>query len=50
MNLWTLVLIVQVSTFVLLGIYFLSHGQVRLGLAQVLLAGVQAIVYSGGLS
>lgn len=45
----TAVLAVQVFTFVVLGAYFLTHGQVRLGVAQLLLAVVQAVIYSGGL-
>ena len=40
-------LAVQVAPFVGLGIFFLRDGQWRLGLAQVLLAVVQAVIYSG---
>lgn len=45
----TLVLAVQVFTFVALGAHFVTHGEVRLGIAQLLLAVVQAVIYSGGL-
>ena len=41
-------LAVQVATFVALGLLFLVDGQVRLGVAQILLAAVQAVIYSGG--
>lgn len=44
----TYVLAVQVATFVVLGAYFLAAGNWRLGVAQILLAAVQAIIYSGG--
>lgn len=47
--LFWLVLYVQVATFVFLGGYFLTIGEWRLGLAQILLAAVQAIIYSGGM-
>lgn len=47
---WWGVLYVQVATFFALGGYFLSHGEWRLGVAQLLLAVVQAVVYGGGLS
>lgn len=40
------VLAVQVLTFVALGAMFLAAGQVRLGIAQILLALVQAVIYS----
>lgn len=43
----TVVLIVQVTTFVVLGAAFLAAGDWRLGTAQLLLAAVQAVVYSG---
>jgi hypothetical protein len=43
----TTVLAVQVLTFVLLGALFLASGQPRLGIAQILLAAVQAVIYSG---
>lgn len=46
---WTLLLTVQVSTFVVLGLRFLTLGEWRLGVAQLLLAVVQAVIYSGGL-
>lgn len=42
------VLIVQVVTFAALGFYFLAKGETRLGIAQLLLCGVQAVIYSGG--
>lgn len=41
------ILIIQVITFILLGIYFLDLGDWRLGTAQLLLAIVQGIIYSG---
>lgn len=41
------ILLVQVLTFIALGIIFLTDGQWRLGTAQLLLAAVQAIIYSG---
>lgn len=43
-------LTVQVLTFVGLGIVFMTEGQWRLGIAQVLLAAVQAIIYSGSMT
>lgn len=46
---WTLVLAVQVATFVALGCFFLSRGDWRLGISQLLLATVQGIIYSKGL-
>jgi hypothetical protein len=42
------VLVVQIATFVALGAAFCARGDVRLGVAQLLLAAVQAVVYSGG--
>lgn len=48
MTLFWGVLAVQVATFVALGGYFLVTGNWRLGVSQVLLAAVQAIIYSGG--
>jgi hypothetical protein len=44
------VLGVQVLTFVILGGYFMAAGYWRLGIAQVLLAIVQAVLYSDGLT
>lgn len=44
------VLVVQVATFVLLGLIFLRDGDWRLGMAQVLLAAVQAVIYSGSMA
>ena len=41
------VLAVQVATFGWLGIHFCLTGQWRLGTAQLLLAAVQGIIYSG---
>ena len=49
MMIWIGVLVVQVATFVALGVYFLTHGNVRLGVAQLLLAVVQAVIYSAGI-
>lgn len=43
----TLLLAVQVGTFLALGLHFLAAGDWRLGTAQLLLAAVQAVVYSG---
>ena len=48
--LWPAVLGVQCLTFLLLGVYFLSRGDWRLGVAQLLLAAVELVLYSGGLS
>jgi hypothetical protein len=42
------VLAVQVATFVVLGGFFLLQHNWRLGVSQILLAAVQAIIYSGG--
>ena len=42
-------LIVQVLTFVAFGAYLLSAGYWRLGVAQVLLSVVQAVIYSEGI-
>lgn len=47
---FVLILVVQVATFVSLGAYFCSTGSWRLGVSQVLLAVVQAVIYSGGLA
>ena len=41
------VLIAQLVTFVLLGALFLASGEWRLGTAQLLLAAVQGVIYSG---
>jgi hypothetical protein len=38
---------IQVVTFVALGALFIAEGQWRLGAAQLLLAAVQAVIYSG---
>lgn len=43
----TTILVVQVATFVALGVLFLTQGNWRLGAAQLLLAAVQAVIYSG---
>jgi hypothetical protein len=40
-------LAIQVATFVVLGAIFLARGDWRLGVAQVLLAIVQGVIYSG---
>lgn len=37
----------QVATFVAAGLWFLWHDNWRLGVAQLLLAGVQAVIYVG---
>ena len=42
------ILAVQVATFVALGVAFMVRGDWRLGIAQILLAAVQAVIYSGG--
>lgn len=42
------ILTIQVLTFVALGVCFLSIGEWRLGVAQILLAAVQGVIYSGG--
>ena len=46
---WRAVLGLQVATFLALGAYYLARGNIRLGSAQLLLAAVQWIIYSGGL-
>ena len=40
------VLAVQVVTFLILGGMFIHAGNLRLGLAQLLLAAVQVVIYS----
>lgn len=40
-------LLVQIATFIALGCGFLAAGQWRLGVAQLLLAIIQAVLYSG---
>ena len=44
------ILAVQVTTFVLLGVRFIVDGDWRLGVAQLLLAGVQGVIYSGSMA
>lgn len=48
-RLFQLMLWVQVATFVAAGFWFLSRSprDWRLGVAQLLLAGVQAVIYVG---
>jgi hypothetical protein len=41
------ILTLQVATFAALGGAFFAEGQWRLGAAQLLLAAVQGVVYSG---
>lgn len=43
-------LTIQVATFLGLGAHFLSAGDWRLGTAQLLLAAVQAVIYSGSMA
>lgn len=43
-------LAVQVFTMVAMGCIFIRHGQWRLGVAQLLLAAVTAVVYSGSMT
>lgn len=50
MRLLSLVLAIQDATFAVLGFSFLHKGEVRLGVAQLLLAVVQAVIYSGGIN
>lgn len=50
MNHTILILAIQVASFVALGALFLVDGQVRLGIAQILLAAVQAVIYSGNMA
>jgi hypothetical protein len=45
----TTVLIIQIATFVALGCMFLATGDWRLGAAQLLLALVQGVLYSGSM-
>lgn len=40
------ILLIQVGTFLALGGIFLAAGEWRLGVAQLLLAGVQGVIYS----
>lgn len=47
MSLLSIVLGVQVVTFLALGAIFLAGGFTRLGLAQLLLALVQLVIYGG---
>lgn len=42
-----LILAAQISTFVVMGIGFSAQGNLRLGIAQLLLAAFQAVIYSG---
>ena len=46
---FNLLLVVQVLTFVVLGAVFLAQGETRLGIAQLLLAAVQGVIYSGSM-
>jgi len=46
----TAILVIQVGTFLALGVCFIASGQVRLGIAQLLLALVQVVIYSGGVN
>lgn len=39
------ILLIQVATFVALGVLFVHQGQLRLGIAQLLLALVQGLIY-----
>lgn len=41
---------IQVLTFVALGVVYLCQGEWRLGAAQILLAAVQAVIYTGSMS
>lgn len=41
------ILVVQTVSFLLMGVLLIRQGQWRLGVAQLLLAAVQAVVYSG---
>lgn len=45
-----IILSVQVITFVALGILFMCSGQTRLGIAQILLALVQIVIYTEGIT
>jgi len=44
------ILAVQILTFVALGIIYLAQGEWRLGTAQILLAAVQGIIYTGSMA
>lgn len=48
--LFQIVLAAQVVTFLALGAHFLLIGDWRLGIAQMLLAAVQAVIYSGSMA
>ena len=45
MSLWW-ILAPQLVTYAALGVYFLVHGNWRLGVAQLLLLGVQGLLFS----
>jgi hypothetical protein len=42
----SVLVVAQAATFVALGIVLFASGQLKLGAAQILLAGVTALVYS----
>lgn len=44
------ILAIQVLTFVALGVIYLCQGEWRLGSAQILLAIVQAVIYTGSMT
>lgn len=46
-GLFVFVLVIQVITFAVLGLLFICENQLRLGFAQLLLAVVQMLIYSG---
>lgn len=43
------IFILQILTFVAMGIYFMRNGNPNLGVAQLLLALVQGVIYAPGL-
>ncbi len=45
-----IILVVQVATFLALGGVFMATGHMRLGIAQILLAAVQVVIYSEGIT
>ena len=49
MTLYT-ILALQAITFLALGALFLADGHIRLGIAQLLLAAVQLVIYSEPMS
>ena len=49
-TLTVIILIIQVATFLALGGVFMATGHMRLWIAQILLAAVQVVIYSEGIT